>query len=79
MSLRTSLWPVFVQHRSERVWSRRSRRQDLRGWRLLHLDQRASGVHSGEPFRPGEAAVRQKIGYFLDKSLLPCMLLFVKI
>lgn len=60
MSLRTSLWPVFLHHRSKRVWSRRSRRQDLRGWRLLHLDQRASGLHSGEPFRRVEAAVRRK-------------------
>lgn len=62
MSLRISLWPVFLHHRSKRVWSGRSRRQDLRGWRLLHLDQRASGVHSGET--RGGAAARRNFGSF---------------
>lgn len=47
--------PCSVKHRvdsvlprSKRVRSRRTWWQDLRGWRLLHLDQWASGLYSGE-------------------------------
>lgn len=34
--------------RSKWVWGGRSWWQDLCGWRILHLDQWAAGVHSGE-------------------------------
>lgn len=39
---------VSVLPRSKWVRSSRPRWQDLCGWRILHLDQRASGMHSGE-------------------------------
>ncbi|TNN64594.1 hypothetical protein EYF80_025221 [Liparis tanakae] len=66
----------FVLRRSKRVRSSRPRRQDLRGGRILHLDQRASGVHSGAGsehrgegggFLRADAAIRLQ----RDSDLLP--------
>lgn len=72
-------WSIvsLVLPRSKWIWSGRPRWQDLCGRGILHLDQRASGMHSGE--RCGFITVvtvqnyhieGDEFSYFIDDVLL---------